>query len=181
MSGVTQVLQRIAQIESGLARLGGTSAPASLEGAGFSAAMSSAVSGASLQGFTATSVTAGRGQQAVDLAKTFMGVPYVWGGEGPKGFDCSGLVKYVYGKLGVDLPHYTVTQAQKGTPVDRGDLQPGDVIFFCKNKETGFLHHVGIYVGDNSFIHAPQTGDVVKVSKLEGYYDRVYACARRYL
>lgn len=123
----------------------------------------------------------GVGEAVVKEASKYLGVPYVYGGATPRGFDCSGLVQYVFREFGVELPHYTVTQAQLGTPVRRDELKPGDVIFFGENGGRGFLYHVGIYVGNNRFIHAPHTGDVVKVSALEGTYDRNFACARRYL
>jgi cell wall-associated NlpC family hydrolase len=117
----------------------------------------------------------------VQEAMRYLGVPYVYGGGSPSGFDCSGLVQFVFRKFGVSLTHYTVTQAQKGLPVSRNELKPGDVIFFGENGGSGYLYHVGIYVGNNSFIHAPHTGDVVKISKLEGKYASNFACARRYL
>lgn len=182
MSGITAVIARIREIEATLQRLQSPPGLQSLSGAGFSDILATATG----QSISCSSgqyplIFSGRGQQVVNTAQQFLGVPYVWGGEGPRGFDCSGLVTYVFRQLGVELPHYTVSQAEKGTPVDRTALQPGDVIFFGENGGTGFLYHVGIYVGDNSFLHAPRTGDVVKVSKLEGRYDTNYACARRYL
>ncbi len=172
MEGIARVMSRIAEIEAGLQRLGSAPFPLSpreAENAGFSFA--SLLSGAG----------ASRGKAVVDEAMRYLGVPYVYGGGGPNGFDCSGLVQYVFRKFGVNLTHYTVTQAQAGRPVSRAELRPGDVIFFGENGGSGFLYHVGIYVGDNSFIHAPHTGDVVKISRLEGKYDANYACARRYI
>lgn len=107
----------------------------------------------------------------VDVAYQYLGVPYVWGGESPSGFDCSGLVTYVFRQLGVSLPHYAAAQFGYGQPVSRGDLEPGDVVFFGSS-----LHHVGIYVGDGNMIHAPYTGAVVRVNSV----DRSdYAGARR--
>jgi cell wall-associated NlpC family hydrolase len=109
----------------------------------------------------------------VGIAMRYVGTPYVWGGESPAGFDCSGLVAYVYSQVGVSLPHYTGAQWNVGVPVARSDLQPGDLVFFDG------LGHVGIYVGGNSFIHAPHTGDVVRVSSLSGWYAATYVGARR--
>jgi cell wall-associated NlpC family hydrolase len=109
----------------------------------------------------------------VGIAMRYLGVPYVWGGESPSGFDCSGLVAYVYAQVGVSLPHYTGAQWNMGVPVDRADLQPGDLVFFDG------LGHVGIYIGGNEFIHAPHTGDVVRISSLSGWYADTYVGARR--
>ncbi len=121
----------------------------------------------------------GSGPAAVKLAQTFLGVPYVWGGTSPSGFDCSGLVQYVYAKQGVKLPRVAEDQAKVGTPIAPEQLQPGDAVFFA--DRTGYIHHEGMYVGGGYFIHAPRTGDVVKISSLyEPYYATQYAGARRY-
>src|SRR3954447_14474712 len=111
------------------------------------------------------------GGQAVALAYQFLGVPYVWGGSTPAGFDCSGLTIYVYGQLGIKLGHYTGFQYYEGRRVPRDQLEPGDLIFFHANS-IGVPQHEGMYVGNGSFIQAPHTGDVVKVSSL---YDTRYA------
>ncbi|MBA3734813.1 MAG: C40 family peptidase [Actinobacteria bacterium] len=114
------------------------------------------------------------GGQAVALAYRFLGVPYVWGGESPAGgFDCSGLTMYVYGQLGIKLGHYTGFQYYAGLRVPRDQLQPGDLLFFHANS-AGVPQHEGMYVGNGSFIHAPHTGDVVKISSL---FDTRYALA----
>jgi cell wall-associated NlpC family hydrolase len=105
----------------------------------------------------------------------WLGVPYVWAGASPsQGFDCSGLVMYVYAKFGVRLPHAATLQARLGRPVSFDDLQPADLVFF---GSPSFYYHVGIYIGDGLFIEAPHTGDVVKVSRLAG---RGCALACRY-
>jgi cell wall-associated NlpC family hydrolase len=109
----------------------------------------------------------------VGVAMQYLGTPYVWGGASPGGFDCSGFVMYVYGQIGVSLPHSSYAQYGYGSPVSQGDLQPGDLVFFDG------LGHVGIYVGGGSFIHAPHTGDVVKISSLSGWYAATYVGARR--
>ena len=112
----------------------------------------------------------------VAIAMRYLGVPYVWGGASPSGFDCSGLVMYVYAQVGISLPHYTVSQYAMGTAVSRGQLEPGDIVFFDG------LGHEGIYIGNNQFIHAPHTGDVVKISSLgESWYSAMYVGARRIL
>ncbi|HVS84997.1 MAG TPA: NlpC/P60 family protein [Gaiellaceae bacterium] len=110
----------------------------------------------------------------VAIAMRYLGVPYKWGGSTPAGFDCSGFVMYVYAQVGVSLPHYTGAQWQLGVPVSRDQLEPGDLVFFDG------IGHVGLYIGNGLFIHAPQTGDVVKVSSLsDGWYASTYDGARR--
>lgn len=99
----------------------------------------------------------------VRYAMEFLGTPYHWGGNGPKTFDCSGFVRFVYAHFGVDLPRTTDGQNKVGQSVSRDDIQPGDLILFGDNGDP---HHVGLYVGNNCYIHAPQTGDVVKISPL---------------
>ncbi len=110
----------------------------------------------------------------VETALHYLGVPYVWGGESPDiGFDCSGLVKFVFQLHGVELPHYSRAQAKMGEPVERiEDLRPGDLVFFGNP-----VHHVGIYVEKGYFIHAPQTGDFVRLGKLSERPD--FSGARR--
>jgi peptidoglycan DL-endopeptidase CwlO len=109
----------------------------------------------------------------VGIAMRYLGTPYVWGGASPSGFDCSGFVMYVFGQIGVSLPHNAAAQYGYGTPVSQGSLQPGDLVFFDG------LGHVGIYVGGNSFIHSPHTGDVVKISSISGWYASTFVGARR--
>jgi cell wall-associated NlpC family hydrolase len=111
------------------------------------------------------------GGQAVALAYQFLGVPYVWAGASPAGFDCSGLTMYVYGRLGIKLGHYTGFQIYQGRRVPRDQLEPGDLIFF-RADSNGVPQHMGLYAGNGSFIHAPRRGDVVKVSSL---YETRYA------
>jgi cell wall-associated NlpC family hydrolase len=119
-------------------------------------------------------IPAGPGHpDAATIALHYLGIPYLWGGASPAtGFDCSGLVMYVFAQLGVSLPHYAAAQYQLGTPVDRSQLQPGDLVFFDA------LDHVGIYIGNGQFVHAPQTGDVVKITALADFGDS-YVGARR--
>jgi cell wall-associated NlpC family hydrolase len=109
----------------------------------------------------------------VGVAMRYLGVPYRWGGASPSGFDCSGFVMYVYAQVGVSLPHSSYAQYGAGVPVSRDQLQPGDLVFF------NGLGHVGIYIGGNQMIHAPHTGDVVKISSLTGWYTSTYVGARR--
>ena len=109
----------------------------------------------------------------VGIAMRYLGVPYVWGGASPAGFDCSGFVMYVYAQVGVSLPHYTGAQWAMGVPVARNDLEPGDLVFFDG------IGHVGIYIGGNEFIHAPHSGTVVQISSMTGWYAAEYDGARR--
>ena len=110
-------------------------------------------------------------QAILIAADTYLGVPYVWGGTTPKGFDCSGFVQYVYSKCGISLSRTTYTQCVEGTYVSKESLQPGDLVFF---GSAAAPNHVGIYVGNNTYIHAPRTGDVVKYASLEYRKDFCY-------
>ncbi len=117
-------------------------------------------------------------QSVIDTAESFLGLPYVWGGTTPAGFDCSGFVQYVYGQNGYSLTRTTYTQWDNdGTFVSKSELQPGDLIYFGSG---GSPTHVGLYVGDGMMIHSPSTGDVVKFSTIEsGYYSQTYMGAKR--
>jgi hypothetical protein len=117
------------------------------------------------------------GARAVSIAKKYLGVPYVWAGASPKGFDCSGFTMFVYAKLGIQMPHSSSDQWHMGFRLEKDQLKPGDLVFF--HPGPGGPGHVGIYVGNNSFIHAPHTGDVVKISKLTGSYATGYVGAAR--
>lgn len=97
----------------------------------------------------------------VAYASNFLGTPYQWGGNGPSTFDCSGFTSYVYAHFGIGLPRIAADQQTVGVSVSRDQLQPGDLVFFGSPA-----HHVGIYVGDGAYIHAPRTGDVVKIAPL---------------
>jgi cell wall-associated NlpC family hydrolase len=117
-------------------------------------------------------------------AKQYLGTPYLWGGESPKGFDCSGLAQYLYAQENVSIPRTTYDQFQSGLTVPRSQLEAGDLVFF-RGSDSKVVNgvtlpgHVGIYVGDGKFIQAPHTGSVVQVSNLSGYPG--YMGARRYV
>jgi cell wall-associated NlpC family hydrolase len=117
----------------------------------------------------------GGNTQVVAIALRYLGVPYRWGSASPQtGFDCSGLVMYVFAQIGISLPHYAAAQYRYGTAVARDQLEPGDLVFFDN------LNHVGIYIGSDQFVHAPHTGDVVKISNLsDAWYTDHYVGARR--
>jgi cell wall-associated NlpC family hydrolase len=110
----------------------------------------------------------------VGIAMQYLGVPYVYGGSSPSGFDCSGFIMYVYAQVGVSLPHNAAMQYGLGTPVSKSELQPGDLVFFDG------LGHNGMYIGGGQFIHAPHTGDVVKISSLnDSWYLQKWVGAKR--
>ena len=125
-------------------------------------------------GFPAPPPAGSVGEQAVSIAERELGVPYVWGGASPAGFDCSGLTMWVYAQLGIHLDHFTGSQWNAGPHVPRADLEPGDLVFFEPD-----IGHVGIYIGNNLFIHAPHTGTVVQISSLTGWYAAEYQGAVR--
>ncbi len=107
----------------------------------------------------------GKGAIAAKVACQQIGKPYVWAAAGPKTFDCSGLTLYAWAAAGVTLRHYTVWQWDDAKPVTRDQLQPGDLVFYFKD-----LHHMSIYVGGNLVVHAPATGDVVRMTTLDNPY-----------
>ena len=114
------------------------------------------------------------GKRVVDFAKHFIGTRYEWGGTSPRsGFDCSGFVRFVYGHFGVSLAHSSYAQFDVGRRVSRRSLRAGDLVFFDG------LGHVGIYIGNGRFIHAPHTGTRVRIETLAGWYSSRFDGARR--
>ena len=111
--------------------------------------------------------------QAIDLATGLIGAPYRWGGATPDGFDCSGLVYYTFGKAGLSVPRTSQAQYHAARPVPIAQAAPGDLVFFGRR---GRISHVGIYLGDERFVHAPETGRTVTIARLsDGYYRERFA------
>ena len=108
------------------------------------------------------------GGKIAELARAQVGAPYLYGGHTPRGFDCSGLVYYVYGQAGMSVPRTTEGQFDRLPRVAREDLQPGDLVFF--RSDSGSLLHVGIYIGGNTFVHAPETGKPVSGARFDSEY-----------
>lgn len=113
---------------------------------------------------TSTQAFAISGQDVVNYAETLKGIKYVWGGESPSGFDCSGFTEYVYSHFGINLPHNAAEQYGYGESVSKDSLQPGDLVFF--GKTAAGIYHVGIYIGGGNFINEPKPGDSVKITAL---------------
>jgi cell wall-associated NlpC family hydrolase len=158
-----------AQAEREHAAAAAAAAASSSAGASSSSSSSSS-SGASSSSSTSAAVApsapvaagSGAGAQAVSTAMAQLGKPYVWAAAGPGSFDCSGLIQYAYAAAGVSLPHSSGGQARLGTPVSRDQLQPGDIIAFYSP-----VSHVGMYIGNGQMVHAPTSGDVVKVASID--------------
>jgi len=121
----------------------------------------------------------GRVQNVLKRALALLGTPYRWGGTSTEGFDCSGLVGYVFrSALGIELPRVSREMATSGEKIDRNSLSAGDLVFFSRRGRR--VDHVGIYVGNGNFVHAPRTGRDVTISSLtEGYWSRKFMQARR--
>ena len=118
--------------------------------------------------------------EMITYAKEFLGVPYVYNGTTPDGFDCSGFTQYVVAHFGGILPHSSGDQYSYGTSVEREDLEPGDLVFFEASDNPLKIGHVGIYIGNGEFIHAPQAGENVKITNLSNVYfaPRFYGAIR---
>lgn len=132
-----------------------------------------------------TTASSAIGSDIVSLALEYLGTPYSYGGASPKGFDCSGFTMYIFSQMGYSLPHSATSQwNNSGEYVERSDLQPGDLVLFCDPSRSNgkACSHVGIYIGDNEFVHASSgsSGKRVRISSLsEDYYSRYYKGAKR--
>ena len=119
-------------------------------------------------------------ERIVTHARQYLGTPYLWGGDGPKGFDCSGFVRYVFAQNGISLPRTTTEQVKVGTYLSKDRLRPGDLVFLQNTYRTG-VSHVGIYIGDGKMIHASSSKGVTVSDLSSGYYIRHYHSARTIL
>jgi len=119
------------------------------------------------------------GHAVLQAAQSQIGAPYKYGGAGPEAFDCSGLVTYAHRQIGVAVPRTAAQQFAAATPVKRGELRPGDLVFF--RLESRNVSHVGIYAGSDRFVHAPQRGGKVRVASLEeDHFRRSFAGGGRF-
>ncbi|MEU8921234.1 C40 family peptidase [Kitasatospora sp. NPDC048545] len=118
-----------------------------------------------------TAPAPGSRETAVDYALAQLGKPYVWGGDGPSGYDCSGLVQQAFRRAGISLPRVADDQYAATTPITAGQLRRGDLVFWSDSGRASGIHHVGIYLGGGTFVEAPRPGKTVRVSTLvAGYY-----------
>ncbi|MDH6111659.1 cell wall-associated NlpC family hydrolase [Kitasatospora sp. MAP12-15] len=109
-------------------------------------------------------------ETAVDYALAQLGKPYVWGGDGPEGYDCSGLVQQAYERAGIDLPRVADDQYVATTPISSGELRRGDLLFWSDSSRASGIHHVAIYLGGGSYVEAPRPGRTVRISTLSRSY-----------
>ena len=129
-------------------------------------------------GYRTTPESVTLGLQVATLARDQLGKQYQWGASGPDRFDCSGLAHYVFGELGVNLPRVSRQQARVGQQVGRSELQPGDLVFF--NLSGSSINHVGIYLDDGEFVHAPRRYEPVRIDSLnDSWWRQRFRIARR--
>jgi cell wall-associated NlpC family hydrolase len=133
-----------------------------LAGAGVALSPLPAQAAAAVPASAAVSASSAAAQTVVDTALAQQGKPYVWAAAGPNSYDCSGLTQRAFAAAGIKLPHSSRMQSTMGSPVSRDALRPGDLVFFYSP-----VSHVGIYIGNGQMVHAPSSGDVVKVSSFD--------------
>ncbi|MBZ9634530.1 C40 family peptidase [Clostridium sp. FP1] len=131
------------------------------------------------------------GNDLVSYSNAFLGMQYLWGGTTPAisdtsgkyisgGFDCSGFVQYIYKNFGIDLPRTSMDQINQGRSVTINNLEKGDLVFFMTNPALPHeVSHVGMYIGNNKFVHSPNACDVIKISELTGYYKDKFVIGKR--
>lgn len=122
------------------------------------------------------------GEDLVNTAKKFLGLPYLWAGVSGFGFDCSGFTHTIFKANGIIIPRDSGPQSRSGTPVSKDELQPGDLMFFAYKQGKGSVHHVSMYIGDGKMIHSPNSARNVEIVSIdEPAYAVEFAGARRYL
>ncbi|MFL0361720.1 NlpC/P60 family protein [Pseudobacillus sp. 179-B 2D1 NHS] len=127
-------------------------------------------------------IPAPTGQDIVNTGKKFLGLPYLWAGMSGFGFDCSGFTYTLYHANGIVIPRDSSVQATHGIPVERENLQAGDLLFFAYDQGKGKVHHVAVYIGDGKMIHSPNSSTHVRIDPIEtSGYGEEYAGARRYI
>lgn len=148
-------------------------------GYGKTSSGSSSSSAAARSSGTSTAATGTR-QEIIDYAATLLGCKYVYGGTSTSGFDCSGFTMYVFNKFGISLSHSSSTQYSNSVHISKSELQVGDLVFFSQKKGSSKVGHVGIYVGDNEFIHAASPGKGVRYDDLDSdyYLSHYIGCGR---
>ena len=119
----------------------------------------------------------------IEFAKTFIGLPYKYGGVDPKGFDCSGFTQYVLNHFNIDIERIAANQAKQGETVKRANLKAGDLVFFDTDGGHNYICHAGIYIGDGKFIHASSGRSTRKVtiSSLDDFYSDAFMTAKRFI
>ncbi|RSS64125.1 NlpC/P60 family protein [Streptomyces sp. WAC07061] len=117
-------------------------------------------------------------EAAISFAMAHLGDPYVWGGNGPHGWDCSGLVMAAYRSAGISLPRVASDQYRATTPISRGDLRRGDLVFWTSNGSASGIHHDAIYLGDGKYLEAPRPGKPVRISSFDWYDPNMYGRVR---
>lgn len=149
-------------------------------GSGSSAGSGSSGSSGSAGGSSSGSGTPRRQgtEGAVSFANSHLGDAYVWGGNGPHGWDCSGLVQAAYRSAGISLPRVAADQYRATTPISRSELRRGDLVFWTSNGSTSGIHHVAVYLGDGKYLEAPRPGKQVRVSSFSAYDPNLYGRVR---
>ncbi|MFF3213250.1 C40 family peptidase [Streptomyces sp. NPDC002886] len=146
-------------------------------GSGSSSGSSGSGSSSGSSGSSGTPIRQGT-EGAISFANGHLGDPYVWGGNGPRGWDCSGLVQAAYRSAGITLPRVASDQYRATTPISRSELRRGDLVFWTSNGSVSGIHHVAVYLGGGKYIEAPRPGKQVRVSSFSAYNPNMYGRVR---